>query len=70
MFLNKISSEKNNLYFINIGLCFFILICFLCVITYGSGHNIPEDSSRWLISMIAFSLVLIIIFTIMKNKEN
>ncbi|MNX63128.1 hypothetical protein D3C86_941180 [compost metagenome] len=47
---------------------FFLLICFLWLITYGSGHNIPEESNKWLICMTGLSLFLIVLFTIMKKK--
>lgn len=49
---------------------FFLLICFLWLITYGSGHNIPLETNRWLICMTILSVFLILLFTIMKKKSN
>ncbi|SHM03827.1 hypothetical protein SAMN05444366_2139 [Flavobacterium saccharophilum] len=47
---------------------FFLCICFLWLITYGSGHNIPEETNRWLIYMTIFSVLFVLVFSIMKKK--
>ena len=47
---------------------FFLLICFLWLITYGSGHNIPDESNKWLIYMTGLSIFLIVLFTLIKKR--
>jgi len=49
---------------------FFLFMCFLWFITYGSGHNIPSETNTWLIYMTTLSVFLIIFFTIIKKKNN
>jgi len=47
---------------------YFLIVCFLWLITYGSGHNIPRETNIWLIRMTILSIFLIVIFTKMKIK--
>ena len=46
----------------------FIFICFLWFIYHGSGHNIPIETDRWLLSLTIVNVFVIIALLITLNK--
>jgi hypothetical protein len=50
----------------------FIFICFLWFIYHGSGHNIPIETDRWLLSLTIVNVFVIIalLITLYKISKN
>ena len=46
----------------------FVFICFLWFIYYGSGHKIPIETNRWLLSLTIVDVFVIIALLITLNK--
>ena len=46
----------------------FLFICFLWLIYHGSGHNIPIETDRWLLSLTIANILIISILIIVLKK--
>jgi hypothetical protein len=46
----------------------FVFICFLWFIYYGSGHTIPIETNRWLLSLTIVDVFIIIALFVTLNK--